>query len=315
MMRSRLLLQFSDTTRNSNCKVDRNGLQIETKPCNLPTCLPTSSLTDYTWHTEPWSPCYVLPSELSQHPSCGYGYKNRTISCRSGNNQTVAEWLCINSMLSSKPSSHQTCVVPCTDRCIVSDWSEFGSCQNGNVSRTRKIIAFSGSTRRDCPELASISTTEAVPCSQVDNSEYGWFPYSFEDCIIESSSNEICGSGLEYRRSACLEISSSRRPVSEEYCPPPSPNTRSCSISCQIDCQLSEWSPWSDCSATCGQGYKTRTRTVRKPMQLHGRPCGPLYETTVCSSTPCEFAEYRPGPFGPCEMHNASAICGEGTQR
>ena len=313
--RSRLLLQF-DTTRNSNCQVDRNGLQYETEPCNLPICLPTSSLTIYTWHTEPWSPCYVLPSKLSQHPSCGYGYQNRTIFCRGGNNQAVAEQFCINSALSSKPSSHQMCVVPCTNRCIVSDWSEFASCRNGNVSRTRKIIAFSGSTdpRRDCPELASILTTEAVPCSQVDNSQYGWFPYSFEDCIIESSSNEICGNGLEYRRSACLEINS-RRPVSEEYCPPLSPNMRSCSSSCHIDCQLSEWSPWSDCSATCGQGYKTRTRTVRMPMQLHWRPCGPMQETTVCSSTPCEFAEYRPGPFGPCEMHNASAICGEGTLR
>ena len=314
--RSRLLLQFSDTTRNSNCQVDRNGLQIETEPCNLPTCPPTSSLTDYTWYTEPWSPCYVLPSELSQHPSCGYGYQNRTISCRGGNNQAVAERLCINSMLSSKPSSHQTCVIPCTDRCIVSDWSEFGSCQNGNVSRTREIIGFSGSTdsRRNCPELASIATTEAVPCSQVDNSQYEWFSYSFGECIIESSGNEICGSGLEYGRNACLEVSS-RRPVSEEYCPSLPPNTKSCAISCQIDCQLSEWSQSSGCSATCGQGYKTRTRTVRRPMQLHGRPCGPVYETTVCSSTPCEFAEYRPGPFGLCELHNASEICGEGTQR
>ena len=317
--RSRLLLQFSDTTRNSNCGVGRNGLQIETQACNLPTCPPTSSLADYSWHTEPWSPCYVLPTKLSQHSSsssCGYGYQNRSTSCRSRNNQVVAEQFCINS---SKPSSYRTCVIPCADHCIVSDWSEFGSCQNGNVSRTREIVAFSGSTDlgRNCPELASIATTEAVSCSQVDNREYVWVSYSYSECIIESSSNEICGSGLQYRRIACVAVDdNSPLPVSEEYCPPPPPsNTRPCATTCQIDCQLSEWSQWSDCSATCGQGYKTRTRTVRRPQQPRGRLCGPLYETTICSSPSCKFAEYRPSPFGLCEMLNTSAICGPGTQQ
>lgn len=40
-----------------------------------------------------------------------------------------------------------------------------------------------------------------------------------------------------------------------------------------IDCILSEWSPWSTCSALCGKGKKTRSRSIIQMPQNGGKPC------------------------------------------
>lgn len=47
-----------------------------------------------------------------------------------------------------------------------------------------------------------------------------------------------------------------------------------------------EWSQWSSCSVTCGQGSQVRTRTCVSP---YGSHCsGPLRESRVCNNTaPC----------------------------
>jgi hypothetical protein len=30
-----------------------------------------------------------------------------------------------------------------------------------------------------------------------------------------------------------------------------------------VDCKFTHWSPWSTCSVSCGQGFKTKTRTIK----------------------------------------------------
>jgi len=40
------------------------------------------------------------------------------------------------------------------------------------------------------------------------------------------------------------------------------------------DCQVSEWSPWSSCSAQpCGRGWSSMYRRILVPASDHGRPC------------------------------------------
>lgn len=47
-----------------------------------------------------------------------------------------------------------------------------------------------------------------------------------------------------------------------------------------------EWSQWSSCSVTCGQGSQVRTRTCVSPFGTHCS--GPLRESRVCNNTaPC----------------------------
>merc|ERR1719165_45301 len=75
---------------------------------------------------------------------------------------------------------------------------------------------------------------------------------------------------------------------------------------CPIDCELSDWSDWSACSTTCGEGDTERTRTMVLEPANGGKECplevteaAPCINTLTCPSpapTPekidCEVGEW-----------------------
>lgn len=53
-------------------------------------------------------------------------------------------------------------------------------------------------------------------------------------------------------------------------------------------CLSSEWSPWSECSATCGGGLSMRNKTVLREPEPGGPACvRPLEQHTVCNTNSC----------------------------
>lgn len=56
-----------------------------------------------------------------------------------------------------------------------------------------------------------------------------------------------------------------------------------------VDGNWSEWSPWEECTRSCGHGNRTRTRTCNNPSAQHGgQPCeGNAVEIIMCNIRPC----------------------------
>uniref|UniRef100_A0A3Q2CT39 Hemicentin-1 n=1 Tax=Cyprinodon variegatus TaxID=28743 RepID=A0A3Q2CT39_CYPVA len=120
-----------------------------------------------------------------------------------------------------------------------------------------------------------------------------------------------CGAGVQKRVRQCnnpLPANGGR------HCAGSSTETRSCrGKPCPVDGNWSQWSPWEECSQTCGQGNKTRIRSCSNPPPQHGgRPClGKAVEAIMCSVRPCPVL----GNWGswlswsPC-----SETCGKGIQ-
>lgn len=55
-----------------------------------------------------------------------------------------------------------------------------------------------------------------------------------------------------------------------------------------IDCMVSAWSDWGQCSVTCGRGVKTKTRMIKVPAENGGRRCPRrLVKTRKCKLSKC----------------------------
>merc|ERR1719230_909880 len=58
-----------------------------------------------------------------------------------------------------------------------------------------------------------------------------------------------------------------------------------------VDCEVEDWSLWSECSATCGGGTRTRERKVVKEPENGGAACQDREEEGSCKTEPCEAAK------------------------
>ena len=59
-------------------------------------------------------------------------------------------------------------------------------------------------------------------------------------------------------------------------------------VSCSVDGDFTDWSPWTSCSRSCGDGRRKRTRTCTDPPPDMGKNCTGAYdEVEVCDSGTC----------------------------
>ncbi|XP_057315986.1 mucin-like protein [Hydractinia symbiolongicarpus] len=98
-----------------------------------------------------------------------------------------------------------------------------------------------------------------------------------------------CKDGRQSRTRQCDNPSTA---YGGKTCDGESKEERQCDwmIPCPIDGGLSEWGGWSECSASCNSGHRTRERFCNNPApRFNGKGCGTeqLHEVVGCNTQPC----------------------------
>jgi uncharacterized protein YegL len=129
-----------------------------------------------------------------------------------------------------------------------------------------------------------------------------------QDCVVSDwqpgPCSAPCGGGeMDMTRTIVAE------PVGGAQCPPLLLKRACNQMDCPQDCEVQDWSGWSECSKDCGGGVRQRVRLVRTPVLNQGEPCPALQEEEVCNVGPCERdCEYG----GWSEWSSCSQACGGG---
>ena len=194
--------------------------------------------------------------------------------------------------------------------CVVSEWVEWSdcdrSCGTGQLKRQRQIIHFPRNGGELCPsELIQTTGCNLGYCPTTNCEESQWSEWG--DCSVS------CGVGEEKRERKVAMLRSS----GGTGCENAMAESRPChSIPCSVRaCELSAWSAWGECSATCGSGQRGRTRSV-KPPENGGDYCesAPLAEMEGCKDRPCTKQVCVDGKWGDWEEWSPCDVsCGGGT--
>ena len=219
------------------------------------------------------------------------------------------------------------CSFPCPAPvdCVASDWGAFSQCSAttcgtvGTMTRTKTVITPASNGGKMCPIMEDNQPC-STPCPTPVNCVVSdWTPFS--ECVTDTGA---CGtSGRQTRtRTIVTPMSGNGVPcpdlTEQQMCykecppvvlPPPPP---------PIDCVVSDWTPYTQCTSTqCGiAGKQMRTRTIVTQPANGGAQCPPLEDYATCNP-PCPVAPTAPAGLpsvpvglgtGKCVSDNASHI-------
>ncbi|CAL8267595.1 unnamed protein product [Lota lota] len=291
-------------------KLDMKNQVYEALPCH-------SECGPYAWRAGPWSMCNI--NAVDALPSCGEGAQSRKIRCvvwgagEGGEESSVEDSLCDQEEV---PAAARVCVLPCPGDCVVTPWGPWSlcppSCDQGGANRTRsrRVLRLPASADSVCPEVV-----QSEPC--LLNTTCFLYQYRATDwSTCQLSENAVCGRGFRSRLVDCLR--SDGKLFEPSVCQQFGllnewKLSEGCEVDCPVSCLLSDWSPWTECSHTCGnEGQTMRSRRVLHPAEEEGRPCpGQLLQTRSCPIRPCY--SWLLSPWSQCTVEGAD--CGEGLRR
>ncbi|XP_077563827.1 thrombospondin type-1 domain-containing protein 7A-like isoform X4 [Haemaphysalis longicornis] len=298
----------------------------DTDDCNMVRCF------GMRWKTGPWKKCVADNSTRR----CGRGKQNRTVNCFFKGN--VSDKKCAPL---KKPASSQPCHIPCPVDCQVTNFSDWRLCKNCGdgaapvVMRERFVLQRETLGGRPCPwhslrEVRLCHTTDAEPWCLLERSSsqqgrFRWSTSPWSQCVLAPDS--LCGNGHQVRNVTCID-SSHGLPVEPALCISLSGTTvvssspelavppahRRCHVSCQDQCAISEWSPWSPCPGhEDGDGVCQSDVLSRRTRQIIGdtnHNCRVnLYEERQCPLK--QTLTTQNVPWSDCILQNATD-CGSG---
>jgi len=160
----------------------------------------------------------------------------------------------------------------------VSPWSAWTSCSvpecgGGTQRASRYVTTPPNHGGAPCPPLRVSQPCNTQPCTPIDCVVSAWSAWS--SCSVP------CGGGAQSETRTIIT-----EPANNGAICPNLGNWRSCNVQlCGApSCTVSSWSAWSACSAQCGAGTHTSSRTVTSS---GGGSCPALSRSQSCNNGPC----------------------------
>jgi hypothetical protein len=278
---------FQTRTREVVNKEDFGGVECpflgEYRKCAESPCPIDCVLSSWTL----WSACSV---------SCGTGQATRT-----RNVEVAADF---GGKSCASDHEEQDCNVhSCAESCLVSEWGTWSSCTKscggGTATRHRTVTraaAFGGGA---CAALDEEQACASEPCA-IDCVAAAWSSWS--------TCTKSCGAGKHGRsrvvatpavhggkECGALTEEGDCNHTDDKLCP--------------VHCAVSEWSGWTQCSKSCGSGFKSHERSILEAPLRGGTACPVLEQTVACNGHECQIdctvGEW--GTWGECSQN-----CGGG---
>eukprot|EP01012_Entosiphon_sulcatum_P029449 TRINITY_DN358_c0_g1_i1.p1 TRINITY_DN358_c0_g1~~TRINITY_DN358_c0_g1_i1.p1 ORF type:complete len:2229 (+),score=276.12 TRINITY_DN358_c0_g1_i1:2833-9519(+) len=235
-----------------------------------------------------WSRC---------NKDCGLGAQTRTRAVLTPAQFGGVECLPAD-LVDTQPCNPQ----PCPINCVVAAWGDWLNCSvpcgGGTQYRERQVVTIPENGGTPCPALQ-----ESRSCNQQE---------CVTDCVVSpwtpwTPCSRDCGTGTwtRYRNITTA-------PTGGATCPPLEETATCNDQPCPVDCVVSAWSNWGQCSKSCGSGIQTSSRTIVTQPQYGGKSCPQdLQQTRTCNTDPCpincEISDW--GQWGSCSLP-----CGSGQQ-
>jgi len=199
------------------------------------------------------------------------------------------------------------------ERAVDCEWSPWdpwspcsASCGGGQKNRVR--------------EISQMPENGGEPCGHQNQME-------IEPCNTEGCNCQDCvwGSWSSWGSCTCTGLQQRHRSIFRQQrgcgtqCEGPRVSTKVCDPDCAhnhgTNCELTEWSDWGQCSASCGGGQLQRSRDIKTPPKKNGIPCtADLKEVIPCSTYRCggdvqDCLLSKWSPWSDCTLN-----CGGGQQ-
>ncbi|XP_039719589.1 spondin-1 [Pteropus medius] len=234
------------------------------QPCMGPGCSDEdgSTCTMSEWIT--WSPCSI---------SCGMGMRSRE--------RYVKQFPEDGSVCTLPTEETEKCTVneECSpSSCLMTEWGEWDECSatcGMGMKKRHRMVKMSPADGSMCKaEMSQAEKCMMPECHTIPCLLSPWSEWS--DCSV------TCGKGMRTRQrmlKSLAELGDCNEELEQvEKCMLPE---------CPIDCELTEWSQWSECNKSCGKGHMIRTRMIQMEPQFGGAPCPETVQRKKCRIRKC----------------------------